>query len=225
MKIITPYFVIEDVVDGEKILKNLEKAGRTCYKSEEKVTDSSASVFIKKIIESGHETILEHEKITVRIICDRGVTHEIVRHRIVSYSQESTRYCNYGSGKFGREITVIEPCFWEIDKNDKFTEGNWDVLDKKNMEKRRIWNSAMKFVEKSYLKLIELGASPQEARSVLPNSLKTEIVMTANLREWRHFFRLRCSPKAHPQMREITLPMLVEFKRLIPVIFDDIVPE
>lgn len=212
MKIIKPHFIIEDVVDGEKILKSLEKAGRTCYKSEEKVNESSAKIFVKKIIEMGHETILEHEKITVRIICDRGVTHEIVRHRIVSYSQESTRYCNYGSGKFGGEITVIEPCFWN--SSSEADKAKWAV-----------WGAAMRATEQAYLKLIKLGATPQEARSVLPNSLKTEIVMTANLREWRHFFKLRCSPKAHPQMREIAVPLLAEFKRLIPIVFDDISAE
>lgn len=212
MRIIKPSFVVEDVVDGEKILKNLERAGRTCYKSEEKTNEDSARIFIKKIIEMGHETILEHEKVTVRIICDRGVTHEIVRHRIVSYSQESTRYCNYSSGKFGGEITVIEPYFWSTN-------------DSQDIAKHRVWSVAMRAAEQAYLELIKLGASPQEARSVLPNSLKTEIVMTANLREWRHFFRLRCSPKAHPQMREVVVPMLAEFKRLIPVVFDDIMPE
>lgn len=209
MKIIKPYFIIEDVVDGEKILKNLERAGRTCYKSEDKISESSARTFVKKIIEMGHETILEHEKVTVRIICDRGVTHEIVRHRLASYSQESTRYCNYSFDKHDGQITFIEPCFWNAN-------------DSLNIAKRKIWSIAMRNTEQAYLELIKLGASPQEARSVLPNSLKTEIVMTANLREWRHFFKLRCSPKAHPQMREIAIPLLEEFKRLIPVIFDDI---
>lgn len=212
MIIIKPSFTIEDVIDGEKILKDLEKAGRTCYKSEDKISESSAKAFIKKIIESGHETILEHEKVTVRVICDRGVTHEIVRHRLFGYSQESTRYCNYGSGKFGGEITVIEPCFWDSkNEADRF--------------KCAVWEEAMRDAEQAYLRLISLGATAQEARSVLPNSLKTEIVMTANLREWRHFFGLRCSPQAHPQMREIALPMLRAFKNKIPVVFDDIVPE
>lgn len=210
MKTIKPSFTIEDVVDGEKILKNIERWGRRCYKSEEKITIDSASAFVKKwVIGAGHETMIEHEKVTVSIICDRGVTHEIVRHRLASYSQESTRYCNYGSNKFGGEITVIEPCFWnspsEADK------AKW-----------AIWGVAMRAVEEAYLKLTKLGATAQEARSVLPNSLKTEIVMTMNLREWRHFFRLRCSPKAHPQMREITIPLLEEFRKLIPVVFDDI---
>lgn len=212
MKIVKPSFVVEDIIDGEKILKNIERYGRTCYKSGEKITKESALKFVKKwVIEMGHETMIEHEKVTVRIICDRGVTHEIVRHRIASYSQESTRYCNYGSNKFGGEITVIEPYFWN-------TNNSQDIA------KHKIWSTAMRATEQAYLELIELGASPQEARSVLPNSLKTEIVMTANLREWRHFFRLRCSPKAHPQMREIAVPLLKEFKAKIPVIFDDINP-
>ena len=218
MKIIKACFIIEDEINGEEILKKLEKAGRTCYKSEERIGENSSRSFIKKIIESGHETILEHEKITVRVICDRGVTHEIVRHRIASYSQESTRYCNYSADKFGREITVVGPCFWPT------KDAKRNIIDE-DFPKKVVWREAMEFAEKSYLKLIELGATPQEARSVLPNSLKTEIVMTMNLREWRHFFKLRCSPKAHPQMREIAIPLLNEFQKLIPVIFDDITVE
>lgn len=206
MKIIEPYFVIEDEIDGKEILRKIEKAGRTCYKSEGKITEESAKSFVKKIIKSGHESVLEHEKVTVRIICDRGVTHEIVRHRIASYSQESTRYCNYAKGEHGNEITVIKPFFWEI--------GSDSYL---------FWREAMQNAEDSYLNLISCEASPQEARSVLPNSLKTEIVVTFNLREWRYFFRLRTSAKAHPQMREIVCPILREFKRRIPVIFNDII--
>lgn len=213
MKIIKPYFIIEDVIDGEKILKNIERWGRRCYKSEEKIEKDSARKFIQKyVIELGHETMIEHEKVTICVVCDRGVTHEIVRHRIASYSQESTRYCNYSSGKFGGEITVIMPCFWHSGSKED------DI-------KLEIWKGAMKFAEESYLRLIELGATPQEARSVLPNSLKTEIIITYNLREWRHFFNLRCSPRAHPQMREITILLLAEFKKQIPVIFDDIIFE
>ena len=205
MKIIKAFFVIEDAIDGEKILKSLEKYGRVCYKSEDKATEDSAKKFIANIIKIGHESVLEHEKVTARIICDRGVTHEIVRHRIGSYSQESTRYCDYN--KAG-DIIVIEPCFW----NNSYP-------------KYLIWKRAMEDCEKAYNELIRLGATPQEARSVLPNSLKTEIVITYNLREWRHFFKLRCSKKAHPQMREVAVPLLAEFKKLIPVIFDDIIAE
>lgn len=209
MKIIKPYFIIEDNINGEEILKKIEKAGKTAYKSEDNITSDSAKKFVKKIIDMGHESVIEHEKITVRIICDRGVTHEIVRHRIASYTQESTRFCNYSKGKFGNEITVIKPCFWDLSKEE----------DRKKYE---IWEKAMINAEKAYMDLIKAGATPQEARSVLPNSLKTEIVMTANLREWRHFFKLRTDKKAHPQMREIAIPLLEEFKKIIPIIFDDI---
>lgn len=200
MEIIKPSFIIEDQINGEEILKRIEKYGRTCYKSEEKITEDSSRKFIQMIVKSGHESVIEHEKITVRIICDRGVTHEMVRHRIASYSQESTRYCNYKS----KGLKVIEPFF--------FT---------KDQEKYKIWKEAMVACEEKYNQLIEMGATPQEARSVLPNSLKTEIVVTYNLREWRHFFKLRCSDKAHPQIREIALPILKEFKNKIPIIFDD----
>jgi thymidylate synthase, flavin-dependent len=210
MKIISPFFIIETSLDGEYILKQIENAGRTAYKAEDKITTDSAEKFVKKILDMGHESVIEHYNITVRVICDRGITHEIVRHRIASYTQESTRYCNYSMGKFGGEIMVIKPCFWDSDSEE----------DKKKYE---IWENAIKSAEKAYLELIKLGASPQEARSVLPNSLKTEIVMTMNLREWRHFLKLRTSNDAHPQMREIAQPLLDEFKRQIPVIFDDIV--
>lgn len=212
MRIVKPYFVIEDAVDGFEILKKIEKAGRTCYKSEDRITEDSAQAFVKKIIASGHHSVLEHEKITVRVICDRGVSHEIVRHRIASYSQESTRYCNYGKNGFRNEITVIEPCFWPSPP------GGTGMFE----AQRETWLDAMRSAEQAYMMLIEIGASPQEARSVLPNSLKTEIVMTMNLREWRHFFTLRTAPAAHPQMREIARPLLDDFKALVPVVFDDI---
>lgn len=205
MKVINPSFIIDDDINPADIMRRLEKAGRTCYKSEGRIEEGSAEKFLSSIIKRGHESVLEHEKITVRIICDRGVTHEIVRHRIASYSQESTRYCNYSNEKFGNEITVIRPYYWNNDP-----------------EKSAVWEEAMFSCEAAYSKLISLGASPQEARSVLPNSLKTELVMTMNLREWRHFFRLRTSAASHPQMREIAIPMLAEFRRLLPVLFSDI---
>ncbi len=209
MKAIKPSFKIEDEINGEEVLKRLERAGRTCYKSEGSITADSAKKFIKKILAMGHESVIEHEKVTVRVICDRGVTHEIVRHRIGSYSQESTRYCNYTKSKFAGEITVIDPSFWKKEGRE-------------NEKKYWVWKEAIKAAEKAYLELIELGASPQEARSVLPNSLKTEIIMTLNLRSWRNFFELRTAKGAHPQIREIAIPLLEEFKKLIPVIFDDI---
>ena len=205
MKVIKANAFIEDKIDGSEIIKKIEKIGRVCYKSENNITDDSAERFIKNIIKNGHESVLEHVSITLRVICDRGVTHEIVRHRIAAYSQESTRYCNYSKDKFGNEITVIEPLFFE-----------------KGSLEYKIWEDTMKEIEKNYFKLLELGRTPQEARSILPNSLKTEIVMTMNLREWRHFFKLRCSNKAHPQMREVALIMLKLLKDKIPVVFDDI---
>lgn len=194
-----------DSINGDEIIKKIEICGRVCYKSENSITSESARKFIQNIIQKGHESVLEHEKITVRIICDRGVTHEIVRHRLASYSQESTRYCNYSKDKFDGELSFIKPCFWD-----------------ENSVNYKLWECSMKEAEQTYMKLISSGATAQEARSVLPNSLKTEIVVTMNLREWRHFFRLRTSDRAHPQMREIAKPILEEFKIRIPIIFDDI---
>lgn len=205
MRIISPYFRFNDDVDGSEILKKIERAARVCYKSEGKIQEGSAEKFLKAILNRGHESVLEHEKITVTVVCDRGVSHEIVRHRIASYSQESTRYCNYSDNKFGNELTVIKPCFWN-----------------ENDEKYAIWKKQIEEIEKAYIRLIQLGATPQEARSILPNSLKTEIVITMNIREWRHFFKLRTAEVAHPQMKEIARVMLEEFKKKVPVLFDDI---
>jgi thymidylate synthase (FAD) len=205
MRIIEPTFEFMDNIDSANIILAIEKAGRVCYKSEDKITSNSSKEFIQKILQSGHESVIEHEKITVKIVCDRGVSHEIVRHRIASYSQESTRYCNYSKDKFGSELTLICPFFWRDDP-----------------EKYTIWKETMQTIENNYNKLISMGARPEEARSILPNSLKTEIVVTMNLREWRHFFKLRTAKEAHPQMREIALLMLRQFKEKIPIIFDDI---
>ncbi|HJC16258.1 MAG TPA: FAD-dependent thymidylate synthase [Candidatus Fusicatenibacter intestinigallinarum] len=205
MKIIEPYFEIMDEVDGRKMLQKIEKIGRVCYKSEELITEDSAETFVRNILKRGHESVIEHEKISVKMVCDRGVTHEIVRHRVASYSQESTRYCNYQKDKFGNELTFIKPVFWSEDS-----------------EEYAVWKHMMQQCEEQYMHLIRLGASPQEARSILPNSLKTEIVVTMNLREWRHFFRLRTAGAAHPQMREIACMVLEEFRRQIPVVFEEL---
>ncbi len=205
MRIIKPYYVIEDEIDAKRIMLGIERAGRTCYKSEGRIGDGTAEKFIAAIIKRGHESVLEHEKVTVRFICDRGVTHELVRHRIASYSQESTRYCNYAQDKFGSELTFIKPCFWADDS-----------------ENMRLWEETMQGIENTYNKMIAAGAKPEEARSILPNSLKTEIVVTMNMREWRHYFKLRTSPAAHPQIREISTALLKEFKEKLPVLFNDI---
>ena len=205
MRIMDPSIEILTDVDAYKIMKNIETWGRDCYKSENLINEESAKKFIKRIIASGHESVLEHEKLTIKFICDRGVSHEIVRHRIASYSQESTRYCNYSQEKFGKELTLIRPCFWKDDE-----------------EKYRIWCDVMEKVECSYNELMSMGAKPEEARSILPNSLKTEIVVTMNLRELRHFLRLRTSTKAHPQMREVANMLLRYVKESLPVFFEDI---
>ena len=205
MKIVKPSCEIITPINGEEILKHLELCGRVCYKSEGRITEDSYSNFIKSIIKREHEAVLEHFSFTVRFICDRGVSHEIVRHRIASYCQESTRYCNYSKDDFCSEITVIEPLFLEPG-----TKG-YDL-----------WETSCLIAEGMYFKLLDWGCSPQEARAVLPNSLKTEIAMTANIREWRHFFKLRCSPAAHPQMREVACMLLNLCKEQIPILFDDI---
>jgi thymidylate synthase (FAD) len=211
MKIIEPYHVIETPINGEEILKHIELVGRVCYKSEDKITEESAKKFVADLIKRGHEAVIEHYNITVRFVCDRGVSHEIVRHRIASYAQESTRYVNYSKDKFGNELTFILPCFWDEEGVDD------DRYD--------LWKQTCLLAEKNYLKLIKIGATPQEARSVLPNSLKTEIMVTMNLRELRHFLKLRTAKAAHPQMKEITIPLLAELKEKLPVIFDDIIVE
>ena len=209
MKIINPSVKLEDSIDGQEILKKIERIGRTCYKSEGNITEDSAERFVKNLMNKNHESVLEHVNISVRVICDRGVTHEIVRHRIASYSQESTRYCNYSNDKFGNELTFIKPCFWNGENVHRAFE-------------YKLWKSECERIEQTYFTLIRNGVTPQEARSILPNSIKTEIVMTMNLREWRHFFRLRCDKAAHPQMREIANMILKEFKSSIPVVFDEI---
>lgn len=212
MKVIKPsYEILTPISDGGiKELQHIEKIGRVCYKSEDKITEDgeSAKKFVGMLIKRGHEAMIEHGSISVKFICDRGVSHELVRHRIASFAQESTRYCNYSQDKFGNELTFIEPCFF--------------VNSSADCDKYTDWVESMQEAEKTYLDLLALGATPQEARSVLPNSLKTEITVTANYREWRNIFKLRTAAAAHPQMREIMCSLLDELKTKIPIIFDDI---
>lgn len=207
MRIVDAGYEILDPLNGEEILKKIERVARVCYKSEDKITDGSAEKMVKALIKRGHEAMLEHFSFSVKFIVDRGVSHELVRHRVASFAQESTRYCNYGHEG---EITVIKPLYLSDCGEDY-----------------NIWRKACVVAEKQYLDMLAYGFSPQEARAVLPNSLKTEVVMTANLREWRHFFSLRAcgtTGKPHPQMLEVTVPLLKEIKSLIPVVFDDLEP-
>lgn len=210
MKIINPSYEILTPIseDGIEELQKIERIARTCYKSENHITPDgeSAKKLVGALIRSGHMAMLEHGNLSVKFIVDRGVSHEMVRHRMASFAQESTRYCNYAADKFGNELTFIKPSFF-----DPYHE--WDMFV--------TWQEAMAAAEEHYFKLLSLGAKPEEARSVLPNSLKTEIVVTANYREWRHIFELRTSPKAHPQIREVMTPLMEELRQRIPVIFDN----
>ena len=199
----------------------IEEAGRTCYKSEDKITDDSAPKFAEMILKRGHESVLEHASATVRFICDRGVSHEIVRHRLASYSQESTRYCDYEGGHVA---FVIPPWCQTLLAGEASICTDYAALCTfaENPDTDTTWLLSMQQAEINYKRLRDLGWRPEQARSVLPNSLKTEIVMTANLREWRHFFKLRTSPAAHPQMREVATPLLAEMAERVPVLFDDL---
>ena len=205
MKIIEPSVELINAPSYETLMATIEAAGRTCYKSEDKITEGSAEKFIRGIIKRGHEAVIEHGSLSVRFICDRGVSHEIVRHRLAAYCQESTRYCNYANDQFNGEITVIKPIFFGEDT-----------------PVYRIWKRSCETAEIAYFDLLNEGCTAQEARAVLPNSLKTEVVMTADIREWRHFIKLRNSPAAHPQMRDVAGMLAVLFKDNYPVFFEDI---
>lgn len=199
------------------MLKSIEQSGRVCYKSEKKITKGSAEDFVKKIIKSGHLSVIEHQGLTVKFVVDRGVSHELVRHRIISCSQESSRYCNYNTGcQF-----IIPP--W-VDYSTREYKCLADLCRKESLHTHEdfTWCLAMLGCEQNYLELLKSGWTPQQARAVLPNSLKTEIDVTANLREWRHILKLRTSKAAHPQMREVMCPLLDELKSKMPVIFYDI---
>ena len=206
MKVIKPSYVIESLIDGKAILEHLERAIRVCYKSEDKIENGSAEKMVKVIKAKQHASVLEHHSITIRFICNRGFTHEMVRHRLCSFSQESTRYCNYGKNKFGNEITVIQP-----QRFDGWSDGLKDV-----------WARSMETSEACYFAMLDNGARPEDARGVLPIDVKTEIVVTANLRQWHHIFSLRTANVAHPSMRELMIPLCREMQSAIPIIFDDI---
>ena len=205
MKIIAPKVELVNAPTYSDLLSLIEVAGRTCYKSEDKITEGSAEKFVRGIVKRGHHAVIEHGVLTVRFTCDRGVSHEIVRHRLASYCQESTRYCNYSKEGFGSEITVIEP-----------------VGLHPGSEAYDVWKKACLRAELAYFDLLTIGCSPQDARSVLPNSLKTEVVMTANIREWRHFIKLRAARAAHPDMRVVAKKLHELLSEAYPVFFEDI---
>ena len=226
---------LDDPEERKSIYKRIEAAGRTCYKSEDRIKEDSAGKFVRAMVKNGHEAMLEHVSMTVRFIVDRGVSHELVRHRICSFAQESTRFCSYDKDKFGSEVTFIEPGFF----SDLPEEVRQDIRNLKNgmpmlsytgrLSDRCLqygrWYDACRYAEGCYFDMLKLGASPQEARAVLPNSLKTEVVMTADMREWRNIFKLRAAGEhgaPHPQMLELMVPLLKECKEKLPELFDDI---
>lgn len=277
MKLIKPYFnIIEQQAGLEGIYKQVEMAGRTCYKSEDKITEDSAKEFVDRMIKSGHGAMLEHGTIylsldmtsreqyfkycynkfskanstgnaeystwrgfvttnlrvlvendwmedlqyisepteyhekrhTVKFICDRGVSHEFVRHRVFSFAQESTRYCNYSKDKFDNEITFIMPCWMDEEKLASY--GPYHTVCRSKTPES-IFIASLNNAEQDYKALIDMDWKPQQARAILPNSLKTELVMTGFVSDWKHFFELRCAGSAHPQARELAIPLYEEF--------------
>lgn len=204
MKIVEPIIYVEPY-DGVRIMKRLERACRTCYRSEDKVTEDSYKNLLKNCINRGHESILEHEKISIRMICDIGVYKDLTRHRIASFSIESTRYCNYGKDKFDNQIKFIKPV--------NIQEGTTEF---------GLWYNSMNVIEKTYNEMSRLGCTPDQMRMILPHSTAAEVNMTANIREWKHILSLRCSNRTHPAIQQLLIPLLLKFKTDMPEIFDGV---
>lgn len=210
MKIVEPkYEILTDISEGGiKELQQIERVARVCYKSEDKITPDgeSAKKLVGFLVKQGHEAMLEHSQLSVLFTCDRGVANELVRHRIASFAQESTRYCNYSKEKFGGELSFVKPSYVSDGTREYYA-----------------WETVCVDAEAAYLCMVsDLKLRPEQARCVLPLCLKTEIVVTANYREWRNIFKLRTPVAAHPQMRELMCPLLLEVQKKIPVVFDDI---
>lgn len=203
MKIIKPKIIVENY-DPIKIMKNLEKACRTCYRSENLISEDSYKKLLTNCINRGHESILEHEKITVRMTCDIGVYKDLTRHRFGSFSIESTRYCNYGKDKFDNEVHFIQPVYFD------------------DADKSKIWADCMSEIETAYLKMSGMGCTPDEMRMILPHSTAAQVTMTANIREWKHILSLRCAKMTHPSVQQILIPLLLKFKEDMPEIFGSI---
>lgn len=202
------------------VLDTIERVGRTCYKSENMITDDSAEGFIRRLIKRGHEAMIEHGSVTMRFINDRGISHEEVRHRIASFAQESTRYCNYSKDKFDGEVTYID-----LERGMELDGTVSQLSGTVKLAIMRVWMQACLDAERHYMHMLALGATPQIARSVLNNSTKTELCITMNFREWRHFIRLRNDPTAHPQMREVAQQALDMLYAMYPVFFEDFMTE
>ena len=203
MKIVEPWIEVEKI-DGIKIMKKIERACRTCYRSEGKITEDSYKRLLTNCINRGHESVLEHEKVTVRIYNDIGSYKDLTRHRFASFSVESTRYCSYDKDKYGNEISFMDPVYIE---------------DEKVYE---VWKKTMQDIENSYLEMKKLGATTDMCRNILPHSTAAEYTMTANIREWKHIFELRANNHVHPAIRQVMIPLLKYFKEQMPDIFGDI---
>ena len=200
MKIVNPWIEVEEI-DGLKIMKKIERACRTCYRSEGSISEESYKNLLKNCINRGHESVLEHEKVTIRMYCDIGVYKDLTRHRFASFSIESTRYCSYDKDKYGNEIKCINPSY--IEDKEIYAE----------------WKKSMEDMEKHYMKMKELGASTDMCRLALPHSTAAEVTMTADIREWKHILELRTSNKAHPAIRQLLIPLLKYFQQEMPEIF------
>ena len=203
MRLVEPWIKVENF-DGVKIMKRIERACRTCYRSEDKISEESYKNLLTNCLNRGHESVLEHEKITVRIYSDIGTYKDLTRHRFASFSVESTRYCSYNKDKYGNEIAVVNPVYME---------------DKEVFE---TWKKAIEDMEKAYMKMKELGASTDMCREVLPHSTAAEYTMTANIGEWKHILELRTTNHVHPAIRQVLIPLLLLFKEQMPEIFGDI---
>ena len=204
MKLVDPVLYVEDY-DGKKIMHRIERACRTCYRSENLITEESYKALLKNCLNRGHESILEHEKISIRMICDIGVYKDLTRHRFASFSIESTRYCNYGKDKYDNQIKFIKPAHIE--------EGT-EIYD--------LWKKSLEQIEESYVKMSELGAKPDQLRMLLPHSTAAEVNMTCNIRECRHILSLRCAKMTHPTIRQLMIPLLIKFKQDMPELFENI---
>lgn len=208
-EILTPISYPQKGESGWNELKLIELCGRGSYNSEDRISEdlSSAKKYVADRIAQGHESILEHSILTVRFVCDRAISHELVRHRLAAFTQESQRYCNYSKGKYDGQVTFIMP--------------DWMEEDDESLE-YTTWKEHCERAEKDYLDLMKIGCPPEKARMVLPNCTRTSIVVSANYREWRHILQLRTAPDAHPDMQNLMKRLLVRLHARIPVVFDDI---
>lgn len=240
MRVIKATVNILSEINGDDALKSIELAARTCYKSEENITEESAKKLVKNLIESNHDAMLEFYDVTVKFTCDRGVSHELVRHRMASYAQESTRYCNYSKDKFNNQLVFVMPSWCNMPECKIECSYQYNYFggeekkgaayftrpkvsgDLNTASQTFNWIDSIDYAEYMYFKLLKQGLRPEQARAVLPNSLKTEIVMKANLREWRHFFKLRCAKAAHPDMRYLAIELLKQMSSKIEIVFDDL---